>query len=144
MVNFFGKKVLINTLLLFWLLGKAEWLLTRKSNLSAEAVQGAALTLESVDDVHRGDGLATSVLGVGHGVTDDVLEEDLEDRAGLLVDETRDALHTTTTSETADSGLGNALDIITENLAVTLRAALAETFASLSTSGHVKMFEVRR
>ena len=32
-----------------------------------------------------------------------VLQEDLEDTAGLLIDETRDTLDTTTTSETADS-----------------------------------------
>ena len=54
--------------------------------LAAEAVQGAALALERVDDVHRGDGLAARVLRVGHGVTDDVLEEHLEDATRLLVD----------------------------------------------------------
>ena len=32
-----------------------------------------------------------------------VLEEDLEDTTGLLVDEARDTLHTATTSETTDS-----------------------------------------
>ena len=51
--------------------------------LAAEAVEGLALALEGVDHVHGGDGLAAGVLGVGHGVTDDVLEEDLEDTAGL-------------------------------------------------------------
>jgi hypothetical protein len=102
--------------------------------LSTETVEGAALALESVDNIHGGDSLAASVLGVGHGVTDDVLEEDLEDRAGLLVDEARDALDTTTTSETANSWLGDTLDVITENLAVTLSASLTESFTSLTTS----------
>ncbi len=46
--------------------------------LAAEAVQGAALTLESVDNVHGRHGLAAGMLGVGHRITDDVLEEDLE------------------------------------------------------------------
>lgn len=55
--------------------------------------------------------------------TTHVLEEDLEDTAGLLVDETGDTLDTTTAGETADSGLGDALDVITKNLAVTLGAA---------------------
>jgi len=41
----------------------------------AEAVEGAALALERVDDVERGDGLALGVLGVGDRVADDVLEE---------------------------------------------------------------------
>lgn len=47
------------------------------------------------------------MLGVGDGVADDVLEENLEDTASLLVDEARDTLHTTTTSETADSGFSD-------------------------------------
>jgi len=77
------------------------------------------------------------VLGVGHGVTDDVLEEDLEDTAGLLVDEAGDALDTTTACEAADGGLGDALDVVAKDLAVALGAALSESLASLSTSRHV-------
>ena len=73
--------------------------------LTAEAVEGAALALEGVHDIEGSDGLTASVLGVGDGITDDVLEEDLEDTAGLLVDEAGDALHTATTSQTADGGL---------------------------------------
>jgi hypothetical protein len=76
-----------------------------RTRLAAEAVEGAALALEGVHDIESSDGLTTSVLSVGDGVTDDVLEEDLEDTAGLLVDEARDTLDTTTTSETTDGGL---------------------------------------
>ena len=54
--------------------------------LTTEAVEGLALPLEGVDNIHGGDGLPASVLGVGDGVTDDVLKENLEDTAGLLVD----------------------------------------------------------
>jgi len=53
--------------------------------LTAEAVQGAALSLQSIDDVEGGDSLALGVLGVGNGVTDDALEEGLEDTTGLFV-----------------------------------------------------------
>ena len=105
--------------------------------LAAEAVEGAALALEGVDNVHGGHGLAAGVLSVSHGIADDVLEEDLEDRAGLLVDEARDTLHTTTASETADGGLGDALDVVAKDLAVALGAALAESLTALATSGHV-------
>ena len=73
--------------------------------LTSEAVEGASLPLEGIDDIQGSDGLTTSVLSVGDGVTDDVLKEDLEDTPGLLVDEARDTLDTTTTSETANSGL---------------------------------------
>ena len=56
--------------------------------------------------VEGSDGLALGVLGVGDRVADDVLEEDLEDAARLLVDETRDTLHTAT----PDGGLRDTLD----------------------------------
>ena len=105
--------------------------------LTAEAVQGASLALEGVHDVHGSDGLAASVLGVGHGITDHVLEEHLQDTTGLLVNESGDTLDATATGETTDSGLGNALDVVTKDLAVALGASLPETLASLSASRHV-------
>ena len=42
------------------------------SCLTTETVEGAALTLESVDDVEGGDGLALGVLSVGDRVTNDL------------------------------------------------------------------------
>ena len=100
--------------------------------LTAEAVKSAALTLEGVDDVEGSDGLALGVLGVGDGVTDDGLKEGLEDTAGLLVDHGGDTLDTTTASETANSGLGDTLDVVAQDLAVTLGSALAEALATFS------------
>ena len=106
------------------------------SCLAAEAVEGASLALERVDNIHGGDGLPASVLGVGDRIADDVLEEDLQDTARLLVDEAGDALDTATASEAANGGLGDALDVVTQHLAVALGAALAESLAALSTSRH--------
>jgi len=60
------------------------------------------------------------MLGVGHGVTDHVLQKDLENTAGLLVDEARDALDAATACEPADGGLGDALDVVAKDLAVAL------------------------
>jgi len=57
-----------------------------EKRLTTETVQSAALSLESVDDVEGGDGLALGVLGVGDCVTDDAFEEGLEDTACLFVD----------------------------------------------------------
>ncbi len=54
--------------------------------LTTEPVEGTALSLESVDDIKGGDGLALGMLGVGDGITDDALEERLEDTTGLFVD----------------------------------------------------------
>jgi len=97
--------------------------------LTSEAVQGASLPLEGVDDIHGSHSLAASVLGVGDGVTNNVLEEDLEDTAGLLVDQTRDTLDTTTASQTADGGLGDTLDVVTQHLTVALGSTLSESFS---------------
>jgi len=58
--------------------------------LSTETVEGSALSLQGVNDIERGDSLSLGVLGVGDRVSDDVLEEDLEDTSGLwgmLVDD---------------------------------------------------------
>ena len=104
--------------------------------LASEAVQGASLPLESIDHIHGCHRLSLSVLSVGDCVSDDVLQEHLEDTASLLVDETADALHSTPAGKTADSGLGDALDVVTKDLPVTLRASLAETLASFATSSH--------
>jgi len=57
--------------------------------LTAETVKGTALALESVDNVEGSDGLALGVLSVGDGITDDALEEGLEDTACLFVDHCR-------------------------------------------------------
>jgi hypothetical protein len=103
-----------------------------KHRLTTETVKGAALSLEGVDNVEGSDGLALGVLSVGDGVTDNTLEEGLENSTGLLVDHGRNTLDTTTTSETSDSGLGNTLDVVSQNLAVTLGTTLAETLAALA------------
>jgi hypothetical protein len=92
------------------------------------------LTLQGIDDVHGSDSLTTSVLRVGDRVPDDVLKEDLEDSTCLFVDETRDTLHTSTTSETADGRLGDALDVVTKDFAMTLGSSLSESFSSFSTA----------
>ena len=84
-------------------------------HLAAEAVEGAALALESVDDIHRRDGLPARVLRVGDRVADHVLQEDLEHAAGLLVDEARDALDAATASQAADGGLGDALEVVSND-----------------------------
>ena len=105
-------------------------------DLSSESVEGTSLPLEGIDDIHSGDSLPLGVLGVGDGITDDVLEEDLEDTSGLFVDQTGDSLDTASSSESTDGWLGDTLDVITKDLSVTLGAALSESFTSFSTSRH--------
>ena len=46
---------------------------------SSKAVESPALPLEGVHHVHGSHGLPLGVLGVGHGVTDDILQENLRE-----------------------------------------------------------------
>ena len=104
--------------------------------LTAEAVEGAALAFEGIHHIHGCDGLPLGMLGVGDGITDDILKEDLEHATGLFVDETGDTLDTTTAGQTTDGRLGDTLDIITQHLAMALGASLSEPLASFTTSSH--------
>ena len=76
------------------------------------------------------------MLGVGDCVTDHVLQEGLEDAAGLLVDEARDTLDSPSAGETTDGWLGDALDVVSQDLPVTLGASFPESFASFSAARH--------
>lgn len=127
-------------------LKRAVWFLARRSlladddgaaGLASESVQGAALALEGVDDVHCRDGLALGVLRVGDGVADNVLQEHLENTASFLVDETGDALDTSTARETTDGRLGDALDVVAQHLTMTLGAALSEPLTALASARHI-------
>ena len=74
-------------------------------SLTAKTVESTALAFESVDHVHSGDCLPLGMLGVGDRVPDHVLQKHFQDPAGLFIDESGDALHTTTTSQAADGRL---------------------------------------
>eukprot|EP00955_Chlamydomonas_euryale_P074143 361947-Chlamydomonas_euryale.AAC.2 len=80
------------------------------------------------------------MLCVGDRIADHVLQEDLQHAACLFINETADALDAAAASQTANCGLGDALDVVAEHLAVTLRAALSETLAALAASGHDVVF----
>ena len=105
--------------------------------LTTESVEGASLALEGIDHIHGGDSLPLGVLSVGDSVTDDVLQENLENTTGLLIDEARDSLHTTSAGQTTDGWLGDALDVVTQHLPVPLGATLSQTFASLAAARHL-------
>jgi ABC-type transporter Mla subunit MlaD len=90
------------------------------------------LPLEGIDYIEGSDSLPLSMLSVCHSVTNDTLKEGLEDTTGLLVDHGRDTLDTTTTSETTDSGLCDTLDVVAQNLAVTLSTTLSEALATFA------------
>jgi hypothetical protein len=87
-------------------------------HLGAESVEGFALFLQSIDHIHGSHCLAASMLSVGDSVADDFLQEDLEATTSLFIDEATDALDATTTGKATDGGLGDPLDVITEDPSV--------------------------
>ena len=62
------------------------------------------------------------MLGIGDRVTNDVLEEDLENATSFFVDQTADTFDAATTGETTNGRLGDTLNVVAENLAMTLGA----------------------
>lgn len=104
--------------------------------LTAETVQSSALSLQRVDDVHGRDRLALGVLSVSDRVTDDVLEEDLQDASRLFVDQSGDSLHSASTCQTTDGGLRDALDVIAKYLTMTLGASFAQSLTALASARH--------
>jgi hypothetical protein len=58
----------------------------RLRSLTTETIQSTALAFQSVDDIERSDGFALGVLSVGDSITDDTLEEGLQNTTGLFVD----------------------------------------------------------
>ena len=121
---------------------EAPWLMKeciekKGACLTSETVKGLSLALEGIDNVHGSDSLAAGVFGVSDGITNDVLKKDLEHTTGFFVNQTRDTLDTTTTSKTTNGRLGDALDIVAKNLAVTLGSSLSESLSSLSSARHV-------
>ena len=108
----------------------------RTPDLSSESVECTSLTFQGVDHIHSSDSLSLCMLAVCNSITDDVLEEDLENSAGLFVDQATDTLHPTSSCQSTDSGLGDSLDVITQNLSVPLGTSFAKTLSSFTASRH--------
>merc|ERR1740128_519398 len=108
--------------------------LTKYKNLASEAIECPALPLEGVDDIHGSDSLPLGVLRVGYGVTDDILQEDLKNTPGLLINEARDPLDASSPGQATDGWLRDALDVVPENLPVPLGSSLAKPLASFTSS----------
>ena len=109
-------------------------------HLSTKSVQSTSLAFQCIDNIHGCHRLPLCMLGVGDGITDDVLKEHLQDTTGLLVDESGDTLDTTTTCKTTDCWLGDTLDIITQDFPVTLCATLSQALSSLASARHLCVY----
>ena len=87
------------------------------------------------------------MFSVGDGITDDVLEESLEDGSGLVIDGARDSLDTSSSGESADSRLGDTKDassglagaVFVDSLAAVLAGNLAE-LTGLASMNRTQLF----
>eukprot|EP00091_Calanus_sinicus_P013499 TRINITY_DN29974_c0_g1_i1.p1 TRINITY_DN29974_c0_g1~~TRINITY_DN29974_c0_g1_i1.p1 ORF type:complete len:121 (+),score=9.21 TRINITY_DN29974_c0_g1_i1:132-494(+) len=99
--------------------------------LTSESVQSAALSLESIDNIHGCDSLPLGMLSVCDGIPDDVLQEDLQNSTSFLINKTRDTLDTSTSRETPDGRLGDSLDVVSQHLTMALGSSLSKSLSSL-------------
>jgi len=93
--------------------------------LTTESVEGPSLSFEGVDDVHGRHGLPLGVFRVGHRVPDDVLQENLQHAAGLFVYEAGYSLDASAACQATYRRLGDTLDVVPQDLAVTFRTPLS-------------------
>merc|ERR1719376_253411 len=105
--------------------------------LSTKAVQGPALPLQCIDNIHGSDSLPLGMLSVGDSITDNVLQENLENTPGLFIDESADPLDTTPPSKSSDCRLGDALNVVPQHLAMPLGSTFAQALASFASASHV-------
>merc|ERR1719180_639803 len=108
----------------------------RKRGLASEAIESTALPLQGIHDIHSSDSLPLGMLSVSDRITDNILQEDLQDTPSLLIDETRDPLHSTPPSQSPNGRLGDTLDVVSQYFAMPLGTSLTQSLASLSTSSH--------
>ena len=123
-------------------MGFCSWKIIK---LGAESIKSSTLTLESVNDIHSSHSFATSVIGVGDSITNNVSEESGEDVSDFLVNVEGDSLDSSTTCQSTDRWLGDALDQGTTGFAgVTLDANFSDSFsafASFSDSCHLLVYK---
>ena len=93
--------------------------------LTTETVKGFSLAFQCVYNVHGGNSLSACVFSVGNCITDNGFKEYLQYATGLFVDKTRDTLDATSSCQSSDGRLGDALDVISQDLSVTLGTTLS-------------------
>ena len=111
--------------------------LTNTRGLIAETVQGSSLSLEGVHHIHGSHGLSLGVLRVRDSITHHSVQERLQHRTRLIIDQTTDTLHASSSGETTNGGLGDTQNVVAHHLAMSLRSSLSKSFSSLSTSRHL-------
>ena len=114
-----------------------------ESRSAAETVEGAALSLQGVDNIESCHSLSLGMLCVGDRVANDILQEGPKHVPGLLVDEGGDTLDSSAASQPTNRWLSDAQDSLLEGLlCVTLGSDLSVALADFASACHVCVCEV--
>jgi hypothetical protein len=100
--------------------------------LTAKAIECSASPFEGIDHVHGGHSLSSSVLSISHGIANHILQEDLENPCGLLVNQSVDSLHSASSRQSSNRLLHNPLNVVVEDHPVPFCSFLAQSLASLA------------
>jgi len=73
------------------------------------------------------------MFGIYHSIANNALEESFEDTTSLIIYRSGDALCATTTSESANSGLRDTLNVVAQVFAVALAAKLSKAYSTFTT-----------
>lgn len=102
--------------------------------LTTESIESPSLSLESINDIHGGDCLPPSMLRVSNGITNDILKENLKNTSCFFVDQTANPLNTSSSCKTTNCRFGDALNVVSQHLPVTLRSSFAQALSTFSTT----------
>lgn len=103
-----------------------------KVNLTTEPIKRPTLPLQRINDIQRSNRLPLRMFSISNRIANNTLQESLQYTTGFLVDHGRDTFDTAATGETTDCGLGYALDVVAQDLAVAFGTAFAEAFAAFA------------
>ena len=84
----------------------------RVLNLTPKTIECPALPFQGINNIHGSDSLPSCVLSVSHGITNNVLQENLQHSSSFFIDQATDSLNSSSTSQTANCGLCDTLDVI--------------------------------
>ena len=102
---------------------------------ASKPIKSPALPLQSIDHIKCIHCLAAVVFGVGHGITDDILQESSHDHPDLIVHIMGDPLDAASPSKSPDCRLGDTEDGIAGLSLVHLKATGSALLAGFSTVG---------
>jgi len=104
--------------------------------LTSKTIQCASLSFQSIDYVHRCNGLTFGMFGVRNSVPNNVFQKDFQHTTGFLVNQTRNSLHSASACQPSNSRLRYSLDIVSQNFPVPLSATFPKTFTPFSSTSH--------